>query len=90
MEFGDNVVDGGGRGRERGEPRVKASDERVDARGAPLWKRIYTGPGGKNGTGEFVVTDRASGGYAVYMDTQNWGDGSTGGNFAIMHLEGDA
>ena len=56
-----------------------------------MWKTIYTGDGpgttqGRNGTGEYIVTDRAGGGYALFMDTQNWGDPSTGGNFAIMHL----
>jgi len=63
--------------------------QRVDRRGAKLWKKVYTGGRGRNGTGEFVVTDRVRGGYAVYMDTQDWGDGSTGGNFAIMHLDSD-
>ena len=52
--------------------------QRVDRNGTSLWKHIYVGTHGRNGTGEFVVSDRAYGGYAVYMDTQNWGDGGTG------------
>ena len=48
-----------------------------------------TGDNNRNGTGEFVVTDEVFGGYAVYMDTSDWGDASTGGNFAIMHLDQD-
>lgn len=63
--------------------------QRVDRRGISLWKKVYTGENSRNGTGEYVVTDRVRGGYAIYMDTQDWGDSGTGGNFAIMHLDQD-
>ena len=37
-------------------------------------------------SGHHTGEERHGGVYALFMDTQNWGDPSTGGNFAIMHL----
>ena len=63
---------------------------RTDENGNALWSGNFTDNAAlQNNAGEYIVATR-DGGYAVYVDSQSWGPGSTGGNFAIMMLGEDA
>ena len=63
---------------------------RTDENGNPMWSGNFTDNAAlQNNAGEYIVATR-DGGYAVYVDSQSWGPGSTGGNFAIMMLGKDA
>jgi len=63
---------------------------RTDAHGNTLWQANYTNNNAPyyNNAGEFVVAMR-SGGYAVFVDSQTYGDRTTDGNFGLFMLGQD-
>lgn len=61
---------------------------RTDPQGNQLWEKLYTtNKDLQNNAGEYIVATR-DGGLAVYVDSQTYGSGATGGNFAILRLGG--
>lgn len=63
---------------------------RTDSAGEVLWQDVYTSNDKlQNNAGEYIISTRNDKGYAVFVDSQSWGPGSTGGNFAIMRLDPD-
>jgi hypothetical protein len=62
---------------------------RTDSEGEELWDTTYTtNKNLQNNAGEYIVTTK-EGGYAIYTDSQTYGSGSTGGNFAIIMVAKD-
>lgn len=72
----------------------RALVHRTDATGTVMWEHDYTdnsqhpGPGVRRGqsAGEYIVASK-NGGYALLLDTAQWGSSETGGNFGVMMLE---
>ena len=58
----------------------------ADMAGETQFQTLFTDQSGATNTGEYIVVDRAQGGFGIYMDTQSWGSPATGGNFGIMHV----
>jgi len=68
----------------------RALVQRTDSCGKPLWEAAY----GNRSThlsnaGEYIIATR-DGGYAVYVDSKEWGNPQLGGSFALLRLMPDA
>ena len=62
---------------------------RTDVNGNEYWQKCYTNQTQNlNNAGEYVVTTQ-DGGYAMYIDSNTWGNPGTGGNFGLMTLYSD-
>jgi hypothetical protein len=67
----------------------RALVHRTDGAGKQLWQVAY----GNRSThlsnaGEYIIATR-DGGYAVYIDSKEWGNPSLGGSFAVLRLMPD-
>jgi len=67
----------------------RALVQRTDSAGEPLWQTTY----GNRSThlsnaGEYIISTR-DGGYAVYIDSKEWGNPGLGGSFALLRLMPD-
>ena len=63
---------------------------RTDGAGKQLWQAAY----GNRSThlsnaGEYIIATR-DGGYAVYIDSKEWGNPALGGSFALLRLMPDS
>jgi hypothetical protein len=68
----------------------RALVHRTDSKGEPLWEAAY----GNRSThlsnaGEYIIST-SDGGYAVYVDSKEWGNPGLGGSFSILRLEPDS
>jgi hypothetical protein len=65
----------------------RALVHRTDSQGEPVWESVYGNrTKGLSNAGEYIIATR-DGGYAVYVDSKEWGNPALGGSFAVVRLQ---